>query len=393
MATSSLRVLTSAPLDTTSAESGNAADSVDAADAVADAVWREQLRGAARTADDLRAAGVVLDDDEVRGLAHLEEHGGLPLGITPHFLSLIDKNDPACPLRRQVMPRSAEFAPTSWDRRDPLGEEDLEVVPFLVHRYPDRVLLLATDRCAAYCRFCTRKRMVGQGPTPSWEHLEAAFDYIAEHAEIKEVIVSGGDVALLSDDRVARLMLRLRQIRHLDVIRIASRVLAFLPQRITPSLVALLRNPDLDGPTTYWLSHFNHEKEVQDEATSSAIARLVDGGVPVLNQTVLLRGVNDRREVLVALFRALTRRRARPYYLHQCDLAPGTDAFRVPIDEARALYASLRGHVSGIALPTFVVDIPGGKGKASLSFDPVVDRDDDSVTLRGYRGDLVKYPR
>jgi len=386
MASSSLRVLASPPAE-------SAAGDAHAADADADAVWRAQLRGAARTADDLRAAGFVLDDDEVRGLAHLEEHGGLPLGITPHFLSLIDKKDPDCPLRRQVMPRSAEFAPTSWDRRDPLGEEDLEVVPFLVHRYPDRVLLLATDRCAAYCRFCTRKRMVGQGPTPSWEHLEAAFDYIAEHEDIKEVIVSGGDVALLSDDRVARLMLRLRQIRHLDVIRIASRVLAFLPQRITPSLVAALHNPDLDGPTTYWLSHFNHEKEVQDRAASLAIARLVDGGVPVLNQTVLLRGVNDRREVLVALFRALTRRRARPYYLHQCDLAPGTDAFRVPIDEARALYASLRGHVSGIALPTFVVDIPGGKGKAPLNFDPVVDRDDESVTLRGYRGDLVKYPR
>jgi len=385
MASSSLRVLASPPAE-------SAAGDAHAADADADAVWRAQLRGAARTADDLSAAGFVLDDDEVRGLAHLEEHGGLPLGITPHFLSLIDKKDPDCPLRRQVMPRSAEFAPTSWDRRDPLGEEDLEVVPFLVHRYPDRVLLLATDRCAAYCRFCTRKRMVGQGPTPSWEHLEAAFDYIAEHEDIKEVIVSGGDVALLSDDRVARLMLRLRQIRHLDVIRIASRVLAFLPQRITPSLVAALRNPDPDGPTTYWLSHFNHEKEVQDRAASLAIARLVDGGVPLLNQTVLLRGVNDRREVLVALFRALTRRRARPYYLHQCDLAPGTDAFRVPIDEARALYASLRGHVSGIALPTFVVDIPGGKGKAPLNFDPVVDRDDDSVTLRGYRGDLVKYP-
>ncbi len=362
-------------------------------DSDADAAWRAQLKRAARTADDLRAAGLVLDDDEARGLAHLAAHGGLPLGVTPHFLSLIDQQDPACPLRRQVIPRVDEFAPTSWDRRDPLGEEELEVVPFLVHRYPDRVLLLATDRCAAYCRFCTRKRMVGQGPTPSWEHLEATFHYISEHAEIKEVIVSGGDVALLSDDRIGRLLERLRAIAHLDVIRIASRVLAFLPQRITPRFVTLLRNPDLDGPVTYWLSHFNHKKEVQPAVTTTAIARLVDGGVPVLNQTVLLRGVNDDRAVLLALFRALTKRRARPYYLHQCDLAPGTDGFRVPLAEARDLYASLRGHLSGISLPTFVVDLPGGKGKQPLSYDPVVDSDDDSVTLRGYRGDTVKYPR
>jgi lysine 2,3-aminomutase len=358
-----------------------------------DAAWRDQLKRAARSARDLADAGLALSDDEAAAGAHLEAHGGLPLGVTPHFLSLIDKGDPADPLRRQVIPRAAEFAPTSWDRRDPLGEEDLEVVPFLVHRYPDRVLLLATDRCAAYCRFCTRKRLVGQGPTPSWEHLEAAFQYIAEHQEIKEVIVSGGDVALLSDDRVARLLSRLRCIGHLDVIRVASRVLAFLPQRVTPSLVALLRNHDLDGPTTYWLSHFNHEKEVTAPAATRAIAALVDGGVPVLNQTVLLKGVNDDRDALLALFRALTKRRARPYYLHQCDLAPGTDHFRVALDDARALYASLRGHLSGISLPSFVVDLPGGKGKQPLSYDPVVGGDDDSVILKGYRGDLVAYPR
>lgn len=358
-----------------------------------DAGWRQQLKDSARTAADLARFGLVVDDDEARALAHLGANGGLPLGVTPHFLSLIDVDDPADPLRRQVIPRADEFAPTSWDRRDPLGEEDLEVVPFLVHRYPDRVLLLATDRCAAYCRFCTRKRMVGQGPTPSWEHLEAAIHYIAEHPEIHEVIVSGGDVALLSDDRIGRLLQRLRAIRHLDVIRIASRVLAFLPQRITPSLVALLKNDDVDGPVTYWLSHFNHEKEVTPAVTTTAIARLVDGGIPVLNQTVLLQGVNDDRDVLLALFRSLTRRRARPYYLHQCDLAPGTDAFRVPLDEARDLYASLRGHLSGLSIPTFVVDIPGGKGKQPLSYDPVVDGDADSVTLRGYRGDTVKYPR
>ncbi|MDP2341441.1 MAG: KamA family radical SAM protein [Deltaproteobacteria bacterium] len=358
-----------------------------------DGDWRWQLKHAARTAEDLTAAGLKLSDEELKGLAHVAAHGGLPLGVTPHFLALLDPDDDGDPLRLQVIPRGSEFLPTSWDRRDPLGEEELEVVPSLVHRYPDRVLLLATDRCAAYCRFCTRKRLVGQGPTPSWEHLERAFQYIAEHPEIHEVIVSGGDAMMLGDDRVALLLQRLRAIGHLDVIRIASRMLAFCPQRVTPELVALLKNDDDDGPVTYWLSHFNHERELQPAATRAAIALLVDGGVPVLNQTVLLRGVNDGRDALLGLFRALTRRRVRPYYLHQCDLAPGTDAFRVPLQEARELYASLRGHLSGISLPTFVVDLPGGKGKQPLSFDPVVDVDAESVTLRGYRGDLVKYPR
>ena len=366
---------------------------VDDAAADAEPDWRWQLKHAARTADDLRAAGLRLSADEERGLAHVAAHGGLPVGITPHFLSLIDPDDDGDPLRLQVVPRAAEFLPSAWDRRDPLGEEDLEVVPALVHRYPDRVLLLATDRCASYCRFCTRKRLVGQGPTPSWEHLEGAFQYIAEHPEIHEVIVSGGDALMLGDDRLTLLLQRLRAIKHLDVIRIASRLLAFCPQRVTPALVRLLKNDDDDGPVTYWLSHFNHENELQPAVTRAAIALLVDGGVPVLNQTVLLRGVNDSRSALLALFRALTRRRARPYYLHQCDLAPGTDAFRVPLEEARALYASLRGHLSGLSLPTFVVDIPGGKGKAPLSLDPVVAVDDDSVTLRSYRGELVRYPR
>lgn len=355
--------------------------------------WRAQLQQAARTAADLEAAGLTLTDDERAGLAHLAAHGGLPTGVTPHFLSLMDKSDPHDPLRRQVIPTATEFLPTSWDRRDPLGEEELEAAPYLVHRYADRVLLLATDRCGSYCRFCTRKRLVGQGPTPTWEHLQPALDYVAAHPHIKEVIVSGGDAMMLGDDRVASLFERLRAIPHLDVIRIASRMLAFCPQRVTPSLVRLLRGDGHNGPATYWLSHFNHPHELQHDDTARAIRALVDGGVPVLNQTVLLQGVNDDRDVLIALFRRLTRLGARPYYLHQCDLAPGTDHFRVPLDDARALHASLRGHLSGISIPTFVVDLPGGKGKAPLSPEPVVEVKDDAFVMRGYRGDLVEYPR
>lgn len=357
--------------------------------------WREQLRQAARTAADLEGAGLTLTDDEKAGLAHLEAHGGLPLGVTPHFLSLMDHGDANDPLRRQVIPTGTEFLPTSWDRRDPLGEEDLEAVPFLVHRYADRVLLLATDRCGSYCRFCTRKRLVGQGPTPTWEHLLPALDYIASHDTIREVIVSGGDAMMLGDDRVASLLQRLRAIPHLDVIRIASRMLAFCPQRVTPSLVRLLRGDHgpADGPTTYWLSHFNHPAELAHDDTARAVRALVDGGIPVLNQTVLLKGINDDRDLLMALFRRVTRLGARPYYLHQCDLAPGTDHFRVPLDDARALHASLRGHLSGISIPTFVVDLPGGKGKAPLAPEPVVEVTADAFVMRGYKGDLVEYPR
>ena len=200
---------------------------------------------------------------------------------------------------------------------------------------------------------------------------------------------------MLGDDRVASLLRRLRAIPHLDVIRIASRMLAFCPQRVTPSLVRLLRGDhDVDsGPTTYWLSHFNHPRELDHDDTTRAVRALVDGGVPVLNQTVLLKGVNDDRDVLMTLFRRLTRLGARPYYLHQCDLAPGTDHFRVPLEEARALHASLRGHLSGISIPTFVVDLPGGKGKAPLVPEPVVGVTDDAFVMRGYKGDLVEYPR
>lgn len=358
-----------------------------------DAAWRNQLRGAARTVADLERV-LTLTPEERDAVTRLEDEGGLPLGVTPHFLSLIDPADVHDPVRLQVIPRAAELAPTTWDRRDPLGEEDLEAVPFLVHRYPDRVLLLATDRCAAYCRFCTRKRWVGQGPGPGIEHLDGAIAYVAAHDEIREVIVSGGDAFMLGDDKLKVLLEKLARVPHLDVVRLATRMLAFAPQRVTGGLVKVLRSilEKDQAPALYVLSHFNHPRELAPEARA-AIGRLVDAGVPVLNQTVLLRGVNDDRATLVELFRALTRLRARPYYLHQCDLAPGTDVFRVPLDEARALYGSLRGHLSGISIPTFVVDIPGGLGKAPLQPDPVVETHDDHVVLRGFRGDRARYPR
>jgi lysine 2,3-aminomutase len=321
-------------------------------------------------------------------MATLDARGGLPLGITPHFLSLIDPDDVNDPLRRQVVPRASEFAAGDWDRRDPLGEEDHEAAPFLVHRYPDRVLLLATDRCAAYCRFCTRKRMVGQGPTPTKDDLAPALDYVRAHPGIREVIVSGGDALMLSDERLASLLASIRAIPHVEIIRLATRMLTFAPTRVTPGLLAAIA----PHHPVYVLAHFNHPRELAADAVR-AIEALVGAGVPVLNQTVLLRGVNDDAEVLATLFRALTRLRARPYYLHQCDLTPGTDAFRVPLDEARAIYGALRGRVSGLSVPTLVIDIPGGFGKVPITHDVVVGGDEDTVLLRGFAGEVAAYPR
>lgn len=376
------------PLLPDTASQGSEAAAAPGASSPADksAGWRDQLRRALRTRAALEQA-LVLSEEERAGLDALESSGGLPLGITPHFLSLIDPHDEHDPLRLQVVPRRAEYTDEDWQRRDPLGEEDHEVVPHLVHRYPDRVLLLVTDRCASYCRFCTRKRMVGQGPTPTLDDLEEALRYIASQSGVREVILSGGDALMWSDDKLGRLLHRLRAIPHVDIIRLATRMLAFAPMRVTADLLSAIR----PHHPVYVLSHFNHPRELS-AASEEAILRLVDHGVPVLNQTVLLRGINDDVETLSTLFRRLTRLRARPYYLHQCDLAPGTRPFRVPLPDAMALVGAMRGRVSGLSLPQLVVDIPGGLGKVPLFPSPVIESHPEAVLLRGFAGTSAWYP-
>lgn len=349
--------------------------------------WKTQLQGALRTTDALEKV-FELTPGERGALRELERNGGLPIGITPHFLAQMDVQDPNDPLRLQVVPSAKESETDDWQRRDPLGEEDHEVVPNLVHRYPDRVLLLVTDRCAAYCRFCTRKRLVGQGPTPTLDDLEDALRYIASHDQIHEVILSGGDALMLTDAKLEKIFSRLRQISHVQIIRLATRMLAFVPERITDTLLDVIR----DHHPIYVLSHFNHPHEISPQA-ADAIGRLVDAGVPVLNQTVLLRDVNDREETLRELFRHLTRLRARPYYLHQCDLAPGTRDFRVPLARAMEIVGNLRGHLSGLSMPQLVVDIPGGLGKVPMFPSPIVGENDESVTLRGFRRNTAAYPK
>jgi lysine 2,3-aminomutase len=348
--------------------------------------WRRELAQSARSVQALERV-LALDEDERAAVARLEEQGGLPLALTPHFLNLIDAADPADPLRRQVIPRATEFEEDAFAMADPLGEKDHEPLPNLIHRYPDRVLLLVTDRCAAYCRFCTRKRMVGQGPSPRRSEWKSALDYVRARPAISEVILSGGDALVLDDRALSDLFEMIREIEHVAIIRVATRALTFLPTRITPELVAVM----VRAKPVYVMTHFNHPNELAAEALE-AIARLVDAGVVVLNQTVLLRGVNDNRDTLATLFRNLIRNRVQPYYLHQCDLAPGTRAFRVPLATAMALHGSLRGHLSGLAIPTFVVDIPGGRGKVPLQADPRVAEDADRGWLRGFDVEAAAYP-
>ncbi|MBI5497495.1 MAG: KamA family radical SAM protein [Deltaproteobacteria bacterium] len=347
--------------------------------------WKWQVRHAVRTPADL-AAQLTLTPDEAEGVRRTTA-GGLPLTVTPYFMELVEREGPDGPLRRQVVPSAAEWTASPGERDDPLGEEALLAAPSLVHRYPDRALLWATDRCASYCRFCTRKRLVGQGPTPTESDVADGIDYIARTPSIRDVIISGGDALLLDDDKLVSLVARLRGIRHVDVIRLATRMVAFCPMRITLDLLHQLRA----FQPVYFLLHFNHPAELTPEVTA-ALARLADHGFPLLNQSVLLRGINDRVDVLEALFRTLARLRCRPYYLHQCDAITGAAHFRTTLDSGLDLVDALRGRVSGLALPTYVVDVPGGRGKVPLARDPRVSREGGLVRLRGSLGGTADYP-
>ncbi|MBL92875.1 MAG: lysine 2,3-aminomutase [Myxococcales bacterium] len=348
--------------------------------------WRWQMRNAIRSEADL-ASNLLLSEDERKALKNLLASGGLPFRVTPHYMRLMLGSHQMQRLRAQVIPSVQERDDLGYQRVDPLGEEDHEAVPHLIHRYADRALLFVTDRCAAYCRYCTRKRLVGQGPTPKKNDLQKALDYIRDHSEIRDVILSGGDALILDDDVLCDLVAELHQISHVDIIRLATRMLTFAPMRFTPELLKRLQ----EFQPLYFLVHINHPDEIGPDATR-AMADLVNAGFPVLNQTVLLKGVNDDVETLQTLFHRLSTLRVRPYYLHQCDLIEKTAGFRVPIKEAIALYGRLRGHLSGLSIPTFVVDIPGGHGKVSLAPNPIVKEDAQQIYLRGFDGRIAAYP-
>jgi lysine 2,3-aminomutase len=310
------------------------------------------------------------------------------MSITPHFFNLIDPNDPDCPIRRQVIPRLDEGWAAPEEMADPCGEDSHMPVPGLVHRYPDRVLFLVTDRCASYCRYCTRSRVVsGVGEQHLETQMEAAFRYLERTPQVRDVLLSGGDPLLFSDDKLDRILTRLRSIPHIQFVRIGSRIPIFLPQRITPELCAMLKKHH----PLFISVHTNHPRELTTEVRD-ALGRLADAGIPLGNQSVLLRGVNDSVEVQKALVHKLLMCRVRPYYLYQCDLITGSSHLRTSVTKGLEIIEGLRGHTTGYAVPQFVIDGPGGGGKIPLSPDYVVHRDEHHTLLRNYEGETFEYP-
>jgi len=347
--------------------------------------WRSELQRAVRTADEL-AARLELTPDELAG-ARAAEAAGLPLLITPYYLALIDPKDPSCPIRRQVVPHADEARTVEGDLRDPLGEEAHEVAPHLIRRYPDRALIVSTDRCAVYCRFCTRSRLVGAGGgARSDERLAPAFEYLAANPDVRDVILSGGDPLAMSTERLVRLVEQLREIPSIETIRLATRVPVVLPQRITDELLTALR----PHHPLFVMTHFNHPKELTEQSRAG-LRRLADAGFPVMNHTVLLRGINDDAETLKTLFRGLVRERARPYYLLQTDPVRGSAHLRTPLATGVRLMAELQGRLSGIAIPKLIVDTPGGFGKVPVGPDYVIGRSEGVTRFRTPRGVEVDY--
>jgi lysine 2,3-aminomutase len=347
--------------------------------------WRWQLRNRITTLEQFEKL-MRLTNEERLGVQLAGHH--LALAITPYFFNLIDVNDPHCPIRRQVVPRIEETVTAPWEMIDPCGEDEHMVAPGLVHRYPDRVLFLVTDRCAAYCRYCTRSRVVsGAGEQHLHTDFSEAVNYIREHKEVRDVLLSGGDPLLFSDDRLEYLLGQLRAIEHVEFLRIGTRIPIFLPQRITPELCVMLRKYH-----PLWMSiHANHPKEATAEARE-VCGRLADAGIPLGNQTVLLSGVNDDASVMKALMHKLLMMRVRPYYIYQCDLVKGTHHLRTSVRKGLEIMEALRGHTTGYAVPQFVIDAPGGGGKVPIGPAYVLAHDAKRIIIRNYEGKVFEYP-
>lgn len=346
--------------------------------------WHWQVQNRIDNIEDLKKV-INLTQEEEEGIKKSLEI--LRMGITPYYAALMDPNDPECPVRKQAVPTLYETHKSDADMDDPLHEDTDSPVPGLTHRYPDRVLLLITDMCSMYCRHCTRRRFAGQqDDVLPMDRIDAAIEYIKNTPVVRDVLLSGGDCLLVSDERLEYIISKLRAIPHVEVIRLGSRTPVVLPQRITPALADMLKKYH-----PIWLNtHFNHSKEITPEA-KEALRRLADAGIPLGNQSVLLRGVNDCVHVMRDLVHHLVRNRVRPYYIYQCDLSVGIEHFRTPVAKGIEIIEGLRGHTSGYAVPTFVVDAPGGGGKIPVMPQYMISQSTEKVILRNFEGVITTY--
>ena len=346
--------------------------------------WKWQVRNRVETLEDLKKY-IHLTAEEEEGVK--KTLSTLRMAITPYYLSLINPDDPHDPIRRQCIPTGAETHQAQADLLDPLHEDEDSPTPGLTHRYPDRVLFLITDMCSMYCRHCTRRRFAGQTDKECGaDRIEKALEYIEKTECVRDVLLSGGDALMVGDSKLEYIISRLRAIPHVEIVRLGTRTPVVCPQRITPELCAMLKKYH-----PIWINtHFNHPNEVTEES-KRACGMLADAGIPLGNQSVLLRGVNDCVHVMKHLVQDLVKIRVRPYYIYQCDLSMGLEHFRTPVSKGIEIIEGLRGHTSGYCVPTFVVDAPGGGGKTPVMPQYVISQAPGKVVLRNFEGVITTY--
>lgn len=346
--------------------------------------WHWQVANRITDVEDLKKV-IHLTEQEEKDIIEVTKN--FRMGITPYYASLMDVEDPRCPVRMQAVPVLAENHRSDADMLDPLHEDEDSPAPGLTHRYPDRVLFLITDQCSMYCRHCTRRRLAGETDgARSMADIDQCIEYIRRTPVVRDVLLSGGDCLLVEDDVLEYIIKKLREIPHVEIVRLGSRTPVVCPQRITDDLVNMLKKYH-----PIWLNmHFNHPKEVTPE-TEEACRKLADAGIPLGNQSVLLRGVNDCPHIMRDLVHDLVRNRVRPYYIYQCDLSLGIEHFRTSVAAGIEIIEGLRGHTSGYAVPTFVVDAPGGGGKIPVMPQYIISQSPSKVILRNYEGVITTY--
>jgi len=348
--------------------------------------WKWQFAHRITTVEELSKL-MILSQKEKSDISKCLE--GFRMAITPYYASLIDQSDPLDPIRRQCVPSIEETYPCENDMDDPLNELGDSPAPHIVHRYPDRVLLLVTLKCSMYCRHCTRRRVVGEEdkiiPEKSFQR---ALRYISEHEEIRDVLISGGDPLVMGTNRLEHIIASLRAIPHVDIIRIGTRVPVVMPMRITGELLDMVKKYQ-----PIWINtHFNHPREITADSERACTA-IVDAGIPLGNQSVLLKGVNDDVQVMKELVLKLVHMRVRPYYLYQCDLSCGIGHFRTTVNKGIEIVHELTGNISGYAVPKYVIDAPAGGGKIPVGYNYVISKDDREVVMENYKGITYKYPQ